>query len=600
MGNGYTGTILRIDLAAGSIRREPLNQKNAQEYVGARGLGTKYYCDECDPNCDPLGPDNKLIFMTGPLTGTCATSSGRYNAVAKSPLTGTIGAANSGGHFGPELKYAGYDGIIFENISEKPVYLYINDGTVELRDAAHLWGKDVFETTDLLREELGDEFRIACIAPAGETGCLFSAIMNDKHRAAGRGGMGTVMGSKKLKAIAVRGTGSVTVARPEAFFEACVDARAKLKAHPVTGAGLSAYGTQILVNIVNATGGLPLRNGRDGSVYDLADDISGETLAAKYLLRNKGCFGCSIGCGRAVEIKEGPFASKGEGPEYEAGWSFGADCGINDLAAVCDANFLCNQYGIDPITMGATIACAMELFELGAIPESDIGFPLRFGDAAAMVKAVEMTCKGEGFGKIMGLGSYRMAEKYGHPELSMSVKKQEMPAYDGRAIQGIGLEYATSNRGGCHVRGYMISPEVLGIPMKMDPLVTEGKAGLLKTFQDLTALVDATGICLFTTFGIGLPEVAAQYREAVGSDESDEEILLKGERIWNLEKQFNIAAGVEKDTLPPRLLREKLPEGPAAGKVNDLYTMLAEYYAARGWTAEGIPTPEKLASLNLK
>ena len=354
------------------------------------------------------------------------------------------------------------------------------------------------------------------------------------------------------------------------------------------------------MNIVNASGGLPLCNGRDGAVFDQADDISGETLAAKYLLRNKGCFGCSIGCGRAVEIKEGPFKSKGEGPEYEAGWSFGADCGISDLAAVCDANFLCNQYGIDPITMGATVACAMELYEMGAIPEADIGFPLRFGDAAAMVKAVEMTCKGEGFGKVLGLGSYRMAEKYGHPELSMSVKKQEMPAYDGRAIQGIGLEYATSNRGGCHVRGYMISPEVLGLPVKMDPLVTEGKASMLKTFQDLTSLVDATGICLFTTFGIGLPEVAAQYREAVGSDESDEEILLKGERIWNLEKQFNIAAGVEKDALPPRLLREKLPSGPAAGKVNDLYTMLAEYYAARGWTAEGIPTPEKLEQLHLK
>ena len=585
MGNGYVGTILRVNLKKGSIVKEPLNRKNADEYVGARGLGTKYYCDECDPKCDPLGPDNKLIFMTGPLTGTCATSSGRYNAVAKSPLTGTIGAANSGGHFGPELKYAGYDGIIFEDVAEKPVYLYINDDMVELRDASHLWGKDVYDTTDALREELGDEFRIACIAPTGENGCLFAGIMND---------------NKKLKAIAVRGTGSVTVARPEAFFKACMDARATLKAHPVTGAGLSAYGTQILVNIVNASGGLPLNNGRDGSVFDLADDISGETLAAKYLLRNKGCFGCSIGCGRAVEIKDGPFKSKGEGPEYEAGWSFGADCGVSDLAAVCDANFMCNQYGIDPITMGATVACAMELYEMGAIPEEDIGFPLRFGDAAAMVKAVEMTCKGEGFGKVMGLGSYRMAEKYGHPELSMSVKKQEMPAYDGRAIQGIGLEYATSNRGGCHVRGYMISPEVLGIPVKTDPLVTEGKASLLKTFQDLTALVDATGICLFTTFGIGLPEVAAQYREAVGSNESDEEILLKGERIWNLEKQFNIAAGVEKDTLPPRLLREKLPSGPAEGKVNDLYTMLAEYYAARGWDAEGIPTAEKLAELHLK
>ena len=599
MNNGYVGTILRVNLKTGAISKEPLNTKSADEYVGARGLGTKYYCDECDPKCDPLGPDNKLIFMTGPLTGTCATSAGRYNAVAKSPLTGTIGASNSGGHFGPELKYAGYDGIIFEDVSDHPVYLYINDDTVELRDASHLWGKDVYETTDTLYAECGETFRVACIAPTGENGCLFAGIMNDKHRAAGRGGIGTVMGSKKLKAVAVKGTGSVRVARPDGFFKACADARATLKAHPVTGAGLSAYGTMILVNIVNGVGGMPFNNGRDGAYFPQADDISGESLTAKHLIRNKGCFGCSIGCGRLTEIKSGPFKSKGEGPEYEAGWSFGADCGVNDLGAVCDANFLCNQYGIDPITMGATIACAMELFELGAITEAEVGFPLRFGDAAAMVKATEITCKGEGFGKILGLGSYRMAEKYGHPELSMSVKKQEMPAYDGRAIQGIGLEYATSNRGGCHVRGYMISPEVLGIPLSMDPLVTEGKPALLKTFQDLTALCDSTGICLFTTFGIGLPEIAAQYREAVGSSESDEDILLKGERIWNLEKQFNIAAGVEKDTLPPRLLRESLPEGPAQGKVNQLHTMLKEYYAARGWTEEGIPTQEKLASLSI-
>ena len=215
MGNGYVGTVLRVNLAKGTIIKEPLNRKNAEEYVGARGLGTKYYCDECDPNCDPLGPDNKLIFMTGPLTGTCATSSGRYNAVAKAPLTGTIGAANSGGHFGPELKYAGYDGIIFEDVSDHPVYLYINDDTVELRDASHLWGKDVYETTDALIEELGDEFRIACIAPTGENGCLFAGIMNDKHRAAGRGGIGAVMGSKKLKAVAVRGTGAITGARAQ-------------------------------------------------------------------------------------------------------------------------------------------------------------------------------------------------------------------------------------------------------------------------------------------------------------------------------------------------------------------------------------------------
>lgn len=440
---------------------------------------------------------------------------------------------------------------------------------------------------------------MATISKAGEEGVLFAGIMNDKHRAAGRGGTGAVMGSKKLKAIAVKGTKSIKVAHPEAFFKVCADARAQLAAHPVTGTGLGQLGTMILVNIVNSVGGLPVNNGRDGALFPQADDISGETLAARHLIRNKGCFGCSIGCGRLVDIASGAFKSRGEGPEYEAGWSFGADCGVSDIGAVCKANFLCNQYGLDPITMGATVACAMELFEMGCIKEEEIGFPLRFGDAQAMVDATEMTCKGEGFGKILGLGSYRMAEKYGHPELSMSVKKQEMPAYDGRAIQGIGLNYATSNRGGCHVRGYMISPEVLGIPMAMDPLVTENKASMLKVFQDLTALCDSSGICLFTTFGQGLPEIAAMLREACGWEESDEDILLKGERIWNLEKKFNIVAGVEKDTLPPRLLREKLPSGPAEGRVSQLQTMLKEYYAVRGWDTEGIPTKEKDAELGL-
>ena len=599
MNNGYIGTILRVNLDTGKIVKEPLNDKNAKDFVGARGLGTKYFCDECDPKCDPLGHDNNLIFMTGPLTGTFATSSGRYNVICKSPLTGTIEASNSGGHFGPELKYAGYDGIIFEGVSEKPVYLYINDDFAELRDASAIWGSDVFEATEALYAECGENFRVATISKAAEEGVLFAGIMNDKHRAAGRGGTGAVMGSKKLKAIAVKGTKSIKVAHPEAFFKVCADARAQLAAHPVTGTGLGQLGTMILVNIVNSVGGLPVNNGRDGALFPQADDISGETLAARHLIRNKGCFGCSIGCGRLVDIASGAFKSRGEGPEYEAGWSFGADCGVSDIAAVCKANFLCNQYGLDPITMGATVACAMELFEMGCIKEEEIGFPLRFGDAQAMVDATEMTCKGDGFGKILGLGSYRMAEKYGHPELSMSVKKQEMPAYDGRAIQGIGLNYATSNRGGCHVRGYMISPEVLGIPMAMDPLVTENKASMLKVFQDLTALCDSSGICLFTTFGQGLPEIAAMLREACGWEESDEDILLKGERIWNLEKKFNIVAGVEKDTLPPRLLREKLPSGPAEGRVSQLQTMLKEYYAVRGWDTEGIPTKEKDAELGL-
>lgn len=597
--NGYTGVIIRVNLSTGSITKEPLNMKAAKDYVGARGLGTKYFCDEVDPKIDPLGPDNKLIFMTGPLTGTAAGCSGRYEIVAKAPLTGTIGAANSGGHFGPELKYAGYDGIIFEGVSEKPVYLYVSDATVELRDASDLWGKTVYETTDELNAACGQSFRVACIGPTGENLCLYAGVMNDKHRAAGRGGLGAVMGTKKLKAVAVKGTGSIGVARPEGFMEAITNARTMLREHPVTGTGLGAYGTEILVNIINESGALPLRNGRDGSVYSKADNISGETLTDKYLVRNKGCFGCCIGCGRVTRIPDGPYKSMGEGPEYEAGWSFGADCGIDELDAVCKANFICNEYGFDPITLGCTIACAMELFEAGYLTEADSGMPIRFGDTPTMMKLVEMTAKNEGFGKELALGSYRLAEKYGHPELSMSVKKQEMPAYDGRAMQGIGLEYATSNRGGCHVRGYMTSPEVLGLPVKMDPLVTEGKAGMLKVFQDLTALIDSSGICLFTSFAIGLPEVAAQYREAVGSDESDEDILLKGERVWNLEKRFNIEAGVEKDTLPPRLLREHLPEGPAKGKVNELHTMLEEYYQVRGWNSEGVPSEEKVKELGI-
>jgi aldehyde:ferredoxin oxidoreductase len=598
--NGWIGKLLRINLTSGEIKKEPLNMKDANDFVGGRGLGTKIYCDEVSPKIDPFSPDNKIIYITGPLTGTFASCPGRYEVVTKAPLTGTIGAANSGGHFGPELKFAGYDGIIVEGAAKKPVYIYVNDDKVEIRKADHLWGKKVPEATDKLNAETSPGARVACIGPAGENQVLFAGVMNDKNRAAGRGGLGAVMGSKKLKAIVVRGSGGVSVARPEKFMAAAASARAKLKADPVGGTGLPTYGTNVLVNIINSQGALPTRNFRDGGEFEGANDIGGESLAEKYLIKNKGCFGCSIACGRLSRVSEGPFASQGEGPEYEAAWAYGASCGVNDLAAICKANFLCNEYGMDPITLGATIACAMELFEKGILTEKEIGRPLPFGDAEGIVAMTDLVGKFEGFGKELAQGSWRMANKKGAADFSMTAKKQEMPAYDGRAAQGMGLEYATSNRGGCHVRGYMTSPELLGVPVKMDPLVTEGKAGMLKVFQDLTALIDSLGVCLFTTFGLGLPELAAQYREAVGSSETDEEILLKGERVWNIEKQFNIQAGVEKDTLPPRLLREALPSGAAKGKVTQLEVMLKEYYALRGWNTDGAPTKEKLGVLGLK
>ena len=599
---GWMGKLIRVNLSDETIKVEDLNMEDANLYLGGRGLGSKYLYDEIDPKVDPLSPDNKLIFMTGPMTGTFAACAGRFNVVAKAPLTGTIGASNSGGYFGPELKFAGYDGIIFEGKSKTPVYLKIYDDKIELKNAEHLWGKDVFETTDTLLLENEEDAKVACIGVAGEKQVLFATIMNDKDRAAGRSGLGAVMGSKNLKAIVVRGTNDINVANKHEFMMASIDARNKLLEHPVTGkgGGLATYGTQVLMNILNESHSLPTRNWQT-SWFEDGDKISGEFLTDNYLIRNKACFACPIGCGRVIRIPDGKYKGIVAGPEYEAGWSYGASCGVNDMNAIDKANHVCNLVGFDPITMGATIACAMELYEIGAITKEEIGEELIFGDAESILSWTERTANREGFGDLLALGSYRLAEKYGHPELSMSVKKQEMPAYDGRAIQGMALEYATSNRGGCHVRGYLTSPEVLGIPVKTDPLVTEGKAELLKLFQDLTGLVDSSDICLFSTFGIGLPEISSMLRNAIGVDLSDEEFLKVGERIWNLERMFNLEAGFTKedDTLPPRLLEESVTSGPAKGKVAELDVMLEEYYKVRGWNKDGIPTEEKLDELSI-
>ncbi len=597
---GWTGKVLRVNLADGTIRKEQLRTRDAEAYIGARGLGSKYWVDEVkDPMVDALGPKNNLLFVTGPLTGTMATSAGRYEVVCKAPLTGTLAASNSGGYFGPELKYAGYDMIVFEGKSPKPVYLYIYNDTAELRDAAALWGKNTHETTDAILAETDPDAKVACIGPAGEKGVLFAAVINDKHRAAGRSGVGAVMGSKNLKAVAVRGTKGVRVADTAAFLATVRAAREKLAANPVTSAGLPAYGTNVLVNILNQAGGLPTRNFQTGH-FEEADDISGETLSATLLVAKKGCAGCTSACGR-VSKTTGTYAGSGEGPEYESAWSFGAACGISDLSAVTKANFLCNELGIDTITMGSTIACAMELFEKGLVTEADTGMDLSFGNAASMVEMVKKTAAREGFGDRLAQGSWRLASEAGHPELSMTTKKQEMPAYDPRALQGMGLEYATSNRGGCHVRGYLTSPEILGLPQKLDPDSIEEKPAWLKAFQDLTASFDSSGVCLFTTFAIGGEELAAQMAAATGVPYTADDIMKAGERIWNLERLFNLAAGYTKasDTLPPRLLNEPIPTGPAKGKVSRLPEMLPGYYAVRGWDESGVPTDEKLQELGL-
>ncbi len=614
---GWTRKILRVDLAKGTCKSEPLNMKWAQDYLGQRGLATKYFVEEVDPKVDPLSPKNKLIMATGPLTGTPVSTGGRYSVITKGALTGAIACSNSGGFFGAELKFAGWDMIIFEGKSKKPVYLAIEDDKAELRDAAHLWGKTVWQTEEIIKQTHQDpQTRVASIGRAGENGVLYACVINDLHRAAGRSGVGTVMGSKNLKAVAVRGTkGGGKVRDAKAFMKAAVAAKKVLADNAVTGQGLPKYGTQVLMNVINEIGALPTRNHRDVQFED-AGKISAEAMHEKrptdgkpHLVANAACFGCTIACGRISKLDEKHFSVVNKpqywgasgGLEYEAAWALGAANGVGDLEALQYANLLCNEDGYDPISFGATVGAAMELYDLGILTKEQIGIDAPFGSAEALVKLSEMTAKGEGFGKELGLGSARLCAKYGKPELSMGVKKQEFPAYDSRGIQGMGLAYATSNRGACHLRGYTVASEVLGIPVKTDPLTSEGKADLVKAFQDATAVFDSAGICVFTSFAWTLADVQPQLDAACEGGWSMEKLTAMGERIWNMERVFNNAAGftAKDDDLPPRLKTEPAKTGPAKGKVNELGKMLPEYYKVRGWNEKGVPTKATLKRLGL-
>ncbi len=614
---GWTKKILRVNLSDGSIKSEPLNMQWAKDYLGQRGLATKYFVEEVDPKVEPLSPANKLIMTTGPLTGTAASTGGRYSVVTKGALTNAIACSNSGGYFGAELKFAGWDMIIFEGKSPKPVYLSIEDDKVELRDAAHLWGKTVFQTEEIIKSSHQDpQTRVCSIGRAGENGVMFACIVNDLHRAAGRSGVGTVMGSKNLKAVAVRGTkGAAQIKDPKAFMAAAKAAKKVLADNPVTGQGLPKYGTQVLMNVINEMGAMPTRNHRDVQFED-ARKISGEAMHEKrptdgktHLVTNNACFGCTIACGRISKIDETHFTVVNKpqywgasgGLEYEAAWALGSANGVGDLEALQYVNVLCNEDGMDPISFGATVAAAMELHDLGILTKEKIGMEAPFGSAQALVKLAEMTAVGEGFGKEIGLGSARMCAKYGKPELSMGVKSQEFPAYDSRGIQGMGLTYATSNRGACHLRSYTVASEVLGIPVKTDPLVTEGKADLVKAFQDATAVFDSSGTCVFTTFAWTLADLQPQLAAACEGEWTMESLATLGERIWNMERVFNNAAGftAKDDDLPPRLKTEPAKTGPAKGLVSGIDKMRPEYYQVRGWTPEGVPTADTLKRLGL-
>ncbi|MBL8314829.1 MAG: aldehyde ferredoxin oxidoreductase family protein [Rubrivivax sp.] len=613
----WAGRILRVNLTAGTVKSEPLNMQWAKEYLGSRGLATKYIVSEVDPKVDPLSAANKIIWATGPLTGTMASTGGRYTVVTKGPLTGAIACSNSGGYWGAELKMAGWDMVIFEGASAKPVYLFINDDTAELRDGSGLWGHSVWETEETLKKLHQDPLlRVSSIGLAGENKVLFASVVNDLHRAAGRSGVGAVMGSKNLKAIAVRGTKGVgNIADPKAFMQVTAAKKKILADNAVTGQGLPTYGTQVLMNVINEIGALPTRNHRDVQ-FEGAKDISAEAMATprasdgkKHLVTNQACFGCTIACGRISKMDKGHFTVENKpqywgasgGLEYEAAWALGAANGVNDLEALQYANLLCNEHGMDPISFGATIGAVMELYDLGILKKEQLGIDAPFGSAKALAYFAEITAKGEGFGKEIGQGSKRLCAKYGKPELSMSVKGQEFPAYDSRGIQGMGLTYATSNRGACHLRSYTVASEVLGIPVKTDPLAAEGKPELVKAFQDATAAFDSSGLCIFTTFAWGLPDLADQLSAACGKEFTLEKVGEIGERVWNMERDFNNKAGFtsKDDNLPPRLLNEPAKTGPAKGLVSKLPEMLPKYYAARGWDADGQVKPDTRTRLGL-
>jgi aldehyde:ferredoxin oxidoreductase len=507
------------------------------------------------------------------------------------------------------LKRTGIDGIIFEGICPEPVYLWVQDDRAELRSAKHMWGKDTHQCTDQLIAETHAEARVACIGPAGENGVLFASIMNDKDRAAGRSGVGTVMGSKGLKAVVVKGSREVPLHDEMLFNSSAQEYLDRFKeASKKQPPPLRTYGTAVTIVGTQSIGVLPTCNFQQGT-FEHWQNIGGEALTDKYLVRPKACFSCPIACGRVTKISDGPYQGQGEGPEYETVYSLGSNCGVGNLAALTKANYICNEMGMDTISMGATIASAMEMFEKGILTETDIGRPLPFGDAEGLIEMCRKTAHREGFGQDLALGSLRMSSKYGHPELAIVAKGQEFAGYDPRGEKGMGLAYATSPIGASHMRGDPAYIEILGVPMLIDPLTWEDKPGLVRDWQDVFAVIDSAGLCVFfsvrnyvaSTRDIKPEGILRLLNASTGANYDMKTLLQAGERVFNAERLFLVRAGLsaKDDSLPPRIVKEPLPNGPAKGQVCELDKMLPLYYEMRGWDSAGRPTASKIKALGL-
>jgi len=595
--------VLRVDLTTGKFADQEVSKEDQKKYLGGRGLAAKMLYEENKPRIDAFDPENRLIIMAGPYTGTFGSFTAFYNVTTKSPLTGAILSAHSGGHWGPMLRKTGYDGIVFKGKSPKPVYLLLTDSGPQLLDATDLWGKDVFETIDTL-EKRHDRAKSAVIGPAGEKLARYAAIMNDHHRAAGRGGVGAVMGSKKLKAIVVHGTKEVAQSDPEGLKASFKAATATVKEK---SQAFMKYGTSMVVGITGKAGTIPTRNFQTG-YFPEYEKIGGDAVVNGYKTRDTACARCPLHCGNLTKAEK-DYKVETEGPEYETLAMFGSNLGNSNLESILMANNLCNQYGIDTISCADTIACAIELFEKGIITEKDTGgIKLSWGDHASIVKLVELTGKSEGFGKLVGEGSRRLAAKYG-PEAgkyAMNVKGMEFPGYDPRGIQGMSLAFATSTRGACHLRATMYVPELF--QGKLDRFTVKGKAPVLKEFQELFTLFDCMILCKFgarNAFNNSWDEMAKLVNMATGAGYTVYDLRQVGARAWTMERLFNLREGLTKkdDTLPERLFTVPIHDGPSKGAVvnkADFDNELEEYYKLWGWTLDGVPTKQALDALGIR
>lgn len=601
---GYANHTAHVDLSGGKVEYKPIPEDWARKYIGARGLGVRYVLEN-GPQVEPLSPDNLLCFMNGPMTGTAANMSGRMAVVTKSPLTGTVTDSHIGGWSAARLRWAGFDALFFKGKADTPVYAYISDGKLELRDASEVWGMGVHDTVKYFQKKYGEkDLSVMAIGQAGENKIRFAGWINEDDRAAGRGGTGAVGGSKNLKALVIKAKKDFPKPAEKEEWKAAhgralnvIMDEANITS-PRKG-GLSVYGTNVLMNITNTIGALPANNSQFTSFGDKAELISGEFVNDNILVNDPTCHACPVACKKEVEIKDGPY--KGlhmESVEYEPAWALGANCGNDDINSVAKLIDQCNDYGMDPIELGNVFSMYMECSEKGYTNGHEV---LAWGDTAGMVAMTEKLALRQGAGDVLAEGARLAATSFNHPELSMDVKGQTIPAYDPRGMKGMGLGYATSNRGACHLRAYVAAAELNVMPfgsLKADPLAWEGKGGLVKVFQDIHAFSDSMDLCKFSAFAMGTDEYAAQYQAMTGVPFTTDDVLVTGERIYNLERYFNNLAGLGEgsDYLPKRFSEEASTMPGSEGHVCEIDEMLVDYYEARGWE-NGVVPEAKLKEL---